>query len=112
MDLQDHLLDLIAPHRVGDEIMPGAKLAGASTELGLRLSFDVGGSDIHVEIAPSSEGTPFAARSRKLLFSYRVGRGLASVDPKLGAALCSVVARVASAREDDVLAAIQRDAEE
>jgi DNA repair photolyase len=110
MDLRDHLLDLLSPHRVGDEIVPGARLAGASTELGLRLSFDVGGDDIHVEIVPAPSTSRFAARSRRLLFSYRTGRGRAAIDPKLGAALCRAVARIAEAHEDRVLEAIERDA--
>ena len=110
MDLRRHLLELLAPSRIGDEVVPGARLTGASEELGLRLTFDVAGVDVHVEIALGELPGPAGARSRRLKFSYRAGSGDATVDPRAGIALCQAVARIAEGHEDAVLAAIERDA--
>ena len=38
MDLHRYLDDLVAPLEPGDELLPGVRYVGASTELGLRLS--------------------------------------------------------------------------
>ena len=52
MDLARHLLELMAPAKVGDSLAPGARWTGISTELGLRLVVDLGGVDVLVEVDP------------------------------------------------------------
>ncbi len=106
MDLRSHLLELIAPITVGDELVPGARLIGASTELGLRLIFDLGGTEIRVEVEPAAPGRRYAAKTERLLFSYRSSGG----NSELGLRLCQRVAALAAKREALVLAAIAEDA--
>jgi DNA repair photolyase len=110
MDLRQHILELVAPAKLGDEVVPGARLVGASTELGPRLTFDVAGQDVHVEVEPISPTRPSAARSARLMFSYRSGSGEIHVDPRLGQALCRAIARIAGPREDRVLDELARAA--
>ncbi|MFO0757157.1 MAG: radical SAM protein [Byssovorax sp.] len=112
MDLRRHILALVAPAGLGDEVVPGARLIGASTELGPRLTFDVGGQDVHVEVEPISPTRPSAARSARLMFSYRSGSGEIHVDPRLGQALCRAIAKIAGPQEDRVLDALSRAAAE
>lgn len=110
MDLVRHILSLVEPTRVGDELIPGATLVGASTELGPRLTFACRGQEIHVEVAPISPDRPSAARSGRLMFSYRAGTQDARVDSKAALALCQAVARAAAPREARVLDDIARAA--
>jgi DNA repair photolyase len=107
MDLRTELLALVAPAAIGDEVVPGARLVGASTELGLRLSFDVGDRVIHVEIAPVTPGARHAARTERLLLSYRSGDGEHHVPAERGLALCRDVAAAMRANEAAVLARIE-----
>jgi len=111
MDLHDYLVALVAP---GDgEVMPGARLVGTSSEHGPRLIFEVGGAKVLVEVAPADDagGGPkkHAARSKRLLFSYRAD-GPLPIDPKLGIALCRAVAARAGAREEAASAALAEGA--
>jgi DNA repair photolyase len=110
MDLATHLLALVAPLATGDEIAPGVRLASVSSELGLRITFDCSGREVHVEVAPEQEGGRFAARTNKLLFRYRDEGGRAGVDPRVGLALCRAVAARAALQEERVLDAIAREA--
>jgi DNA repair photolyase len=110
MDLRSHLLRLIAPAGVGDEILPGARLVGASTELGLRLTFEVGDQDVHVEVEPLAEGRRWAVRSEHVQYAYRVGDRANPIDEGLGLRLCRAVAARAAPLERAVLAAIAEDA--
>lgn len=110
MDLRRHLLTLVLPLRVGDEILPGARLLDSSEELGMRLTFAVGPIDVHVEVAAESEPLPFAARTRLLKFSYRAGSGEAAVPPAVGVALCKAVAAASQRNEQRFLEDIDRDA--
>jgi len=110
MDLRDHLLGLVAPAREGDEVAPGVVLRDASTELGLRLTFDLRGVPLHVEVSLVEEQRPYAARTAKLSFAYRADNGGEAVDGRAGVALCQLVAARAAKCQDDVLAAIARDA--
>jgi DNA repair photolyase len=110
MDLRAHILSLVAPARIGEELSPGIKLLGASTELGPRLTFLVEGREVHVDIEPVTADRPSAARSRRLMFSYRVMSGDERVPSTLGRALCLSVARAAERHEDAVLDAMERDA--
>lgn len=109
MDLREHLLALVAPHRIGDRIGPGV-LLGVSVELGLRLTFDAGGQDVHVEVALADESRRYAARTARLHLSYRVGDPGAQVDPAVGLDLCRAVASIAAPHEARVLAAIAAEA--
>lgn len=110
VDLRKELLSLVAPVEPGDALPDHrAVLEDASTELGLRLTFRIDGGRAHVEIAPADDGTPHAARSARLLFSYRSdGERL---EPLEGQALCRAVARLVETNEDAVLARIERAAE-
>lgn len=110
MDLRDHILRLVEPKKLGDELTPGARLTGASTELGPRLTFEVGGNDVHVDIEPVNPQRPSAARSGRLMFSYR-SSGAHPVDSRVGQALCRAVASVATLREDAVLNELSRAVE-
>ncbi len=104
MDVRDALLGLIAPTALGD-LVAGARVVDASTELGLRLTFeDARGREVHVEVDPLVGAARFAARSAHLAFSYRAGDARAPVDPALGLALARRVAELASANEDAFLA--------
>lgn len=88
----------------------GAVLVDASAELGLRLTFMLDGARVHVEVAREEDGSPHAARSRRLLFSYRAEGG--RIDRAQGQALCRAVAALATANEEAVLAAIRAGAAE
>lgn len=110
-DLRAHLVDLLAPHGPGDPIVLGARFVHASTELGLRLTFELGGRIVHVEVAPAEDERRFAVRTERLALSYRAasetGAGIARDE---GAALCRALAPLIASNEDRVLAAIARDA--
>lgn len=110
MDLDRHLLALIAPLGPGDEIALGARITSISTELGLRVTVSAGGREIHLEIARVEDGGRFAARSERLLFRYRDGAGRGDIDPALGLALCRALAERVRGRESAVLAEIEREA--
>ena len=71
MDLARHLLELMAPAKVGDSLAPGARWTGISTELGLRLVVDLGGVDVLVEVDPVDPARPFAVRTQHFAVSYR-----------------------------------------
>jgi DNA repair photolyase len=94
---------------IGDELTSGARLVGASTELGLRLTFAMADVDVHVEITPAQEEVRHAARTERLLLAYRSAAST-HVDSKVGEALCRAVATRIRPNEDRVLAAIARDA--
>jgi len=99
MELRDGLLALLAPLTVG-ESLGGAVLVCASTELGPRLTFEIDGARVHIEVFPSETERAHAARSERLLFAYRAG----DLDGERGQALCRAVASRASLNERNVLA--------
>lgn len=103
MDLRSHLLELVAPLGLGDALLPGVRLVRASTELGLRLTFEAPGATVHVELAPIGDVERYAARTERLAISYRSG-GAERVDAELGLRICRGVAEAVRAREDEVLA--------
>jgi DNA repair photolyase len=109
MELVDALVALLAPLAFGDELVPGVRLVRASTELGLRLTFDDGGRTVHVEVFPAEPPRPHAARSSALAFAYRVAREGPPLDPARGQALCRAVAERARTNEARVLAALRTD---
>jgi DNA repair photolyase len=125
MDLRAHLLDLVSPLRPGDEAMPGVRLLGVSTEVGLWLAFELPDGEVHVEVAPladrpgrSRSGEPphtirpsrFAARSRRFAISYRSEGGYNPIDPGLGLALCRAVAERVAKNEQRVAESLARRA--
>jgi len=109
MDLRRHLLDLFgAP--VGDEILPGVRLIGASTELGLRATVEWRQREVHIEVVPASEGGRYAARSGHFLFSYRAGGGEGQLDQAAAKGLCEELAAVAARNEAAVLKRLVEEA--
>ncbi|MEO5731278.1 MAG: hypothetical protein ABI134_11820, partial [Byssovorax sp.] len=101
MELRAHLLELLAPLRPGDELTPGARLLGISTEVGFWLAFALPGGGVSVEVAPIGEGR-FAARTARFAISYRAEGGRNPVDPRLGLALCRAVAERVAGNEERV----------
>jgi hypothetical protein len=107
MDLARRLLALLAPLRPGDEVAPGARLLGASTERGPRFRFSVGEREIEVELAPSDPLRPHAARTRHFLVSY-----VGTIPAADGLSLCRAVAALVAPREAELLAELAREAGE
>lgn len=101
MELRARLLELLAPLRPGDELTPGARLLGISTEVGFWLSFALPGGGVSVEVAPIGEGR-FAARTARFAISYRAEGGRNPIDPRLGLALCRAVAERVAGNEERV----------
>src|SRR5262245_15679487 len=112
MDLRSHLLELAAPLEPGDEILPGITLRGASTELGLRLTFSSDTGDLHVEVTPAEEGAPHAARTARLLLGYRSAGGAGRIEAELGLELCRAVASLVERNEARVLERIAEAADQ
>ena len=52
MELDAGLLRLVSPLALGDAIAPGVRLVRVSHDLGLRLTFEVEGCLLHIELAP------------------------------------------------------------
>ena len=105
MDLRAHLLELLAPLRPGEELVPGARLLGVSTEVGFWLTFELAKGEVQIEVAPLGEGR-FAARSARFAISYRNEGGRNRIDPALGLALCRSVAERVGRNEARVAAAL------
>lgn len=113
MDLRAHLLELLAPWRPGDEPLPDVRLEDASTELGLRLRFRIGGGGgerVWVDVTPIADARRFAARSPAFAFGYRTEGGRNLVDASLGLGLCKAIADRCAANEDRVLASLRAGA--
>ena len=108
MDLQAFLLELVAPLAPGDEALPGVRLLGASSELGMRIAFARGDERVNVEVWPVEEQERFAARSPQLAFSYR-SSATTPTDGELAMRLCRLVAERAADNEGRALEAL-RDA--
>lgn len=111
-DLRAALAALLAPHRPGDALAPDLRFVGASVELGLRLTFELGGRIVHVDVEPAPTATRWAARSGRLALSYRSGTssGGDHVTPDEGQALCVRVAGMLAPNEERVLAQLEADA--
>lgn len=105
MTLDEFLLALVAPARIGDELAPGVRLLGFSTELGPRLTLQVGEHELHVEIAPREPARPSAAQSPRLALSYRTSAS-APVDSALGVSLCRALAAIIAPNEEAALGAL------
>lgn len=112
IDLRARLLGLLGPVGLGDEVVPGARLVAASTEIGIRWTFEQGEQRVHVELTPAREGARHAARTRRLLLSYRLPPSVRD-DAGLvraGLALCQKLAPIVAAHEDAVLDSLAADA--
>ena len=111
MDLRAHLLELLAPLRPGEELTPGARLLGVSTEVGFWLTLQLPSGEVQIEVAPLGEGR-FAARTAQFAISYRDEGGRNRIDSALGLALCRAVAERVGRNEARVAEALaQRPAE-
>ena len=111
MELRAHLLELLAPLRPGDELTPGARLLGISTEVGFWLAFALPGGSVSGEVAPIGEGR-FAARTARFAISYRAEGGRNPIDPGLGLALCRAVAERVANNEERVAESLAAGARE
>jgi DNA repair photolyase len=111
LDLRAHLLELLAPLRPGEELVPGARLLGVSTEVGFWLTFELPGGEVQVEVAPLGEGR-FAARSSRFAVSYRDEGGRNRIDPGRGLALCRSVAERVGRNEERVAESLAQRARE
>lgn len=112
VDLGAHLLRLVAPLRPGEALdsndpeVRGFMLVGASTELGLRLSFAIADAPthprLHVELVPADVPGPHAVATAQLHLSYR-SPAAAPVPSMLGLRVCQAVAALVRANESAVL---------
>jgi DNA repair photolyase len=109
VDLGAHLLRLVAPLRPGDALVDGWTLVGASTELGLRLSFAPADAPahpcLHVELAPADAPGRFAVATARLHLSYR-SPAATPVPSTVGLRVCEAVAARVRANEGPVLDAL------
>ena len=102
MDARAALLELIAPLAIGDEVVPGARLARVSDDVGPRLVFALAdGGELDVEVSPAAAGLRHAARTAHLTLAYR-GR----VASATGAAVCAALAARIGDRGAGFLAAL------
>ncbi len=93
MDLHEFLHTLVQPLRVGDELTPGIRFEGTSSELGPRLCFDSSAGAIHVEVALLEHARQWAVTRGPWALSYRAGTSDAPIDAALGKRCCEAVAR-------------------
>jgi DNA repair photolyase len=105
--LRTHLLQLLAPFRAGDEVVPGARLVGVLLEIGLGWRFRTEVGDVNVEVALADDTERFAARTPRLALSYRA---VTSAPARACAELCEALVPIVARNEDTVLAAIEREA--
>lgn len=110
-DLEARLRQLVGGIGPGDELAPGLRLADVTTECGPRMTFETGGVRVHVEVARLAEGRRSAVQTRRLGLSYRFDEAVPEDRRRLGLEVCRAVAAAAGPREDEVLAALARDAE-
>ena len=105
MGLRAHLLQLLAPFHAGEEVVPGARLAGVLLEIGLGWRFHTQFGDVNVEVALADDTDRFAARTPRLALSYRA---ITTAPARSCAALCEalvpIVASTASSIERDAAA--------
>ncbi len=109
MRLHTHLLQLLAPFRAGDEVVPGACLVGVLLEIGLGWRFRTAEGDVNVEVALLADTERFAARTPRLALSYRA-MTVTPARSRAGSALCEALVPIVARNEDAVLAAIEREA--
>ena len=107
MGLRAHLLQLLAPFHAGEEVVPGARLAGVLLEIGLGWRFHTQFGDVNVEVALADDTDRFAARTPRLALSYRA---ITAAPARSCAALCEALVPIVARNEEAVLAAIEREA--
>jgi DNA repair photolyase len=105
--LRTHLLQLLAPHQAGDEVVPGVRLAGVLLEIGLGWRFHTQFGDVNVEVALADDSDRFAARTPRLALSYRA---ITAAPARSCVALCEALVPIVARNEEAVLAAIEHDA--
>ena len=112
LDLSARLLPLLGDARLGDEVLPGQRLVAASTELGIRWTFERSGQRIHIELSPARDGARYAARTPRLLIAYRLppSQRHDAAQASAGLALCHQLAPIIAQHEDAVLDAVEADA--
>jgi DNA repair photolyase len=108
--LHAHLLQLLAPFRTGDEIVPGVRLDGVLLEIGLGWRFRTEAGNVNVEVALLADTERFAARTPRLALSYRATTTRTATHADAGRALCEALVPIIARNEDAVLAAIEREA--
>jgi DNA repair photolyase len=111
VDLRAHLLELLAPLRPGEDLVPGARLLAISTEIGFWLTLELAKGEVQIEVAPLGEGR-FAARSAHHAISYRDEGGRNRIDPALGLSLCRAVAERVGRNEARVAESLAQRARE
>jgi DNA repair photolyase len=99
MDIRSNLVALLEPWSLDQEVLPGVRFVGASTELGMRLRFELNDGVLWVDVAPIEYAPAFAARSERLAFGYRTEGDRRVVDPQVGLELCRRVASRAKVNE-------------
>ncbi|MBK9265328.1 MAG: hypothetical protein IPM54_36780 [Polyangiaceae bacterium] len=109
MDIRSKLLALLSPWPLGHEVLPGARLSGASTELGMRLRFELEDGILWMDVAPIEYAKAHAARSERLAFGYRTEGDRRVIDPQFGLLLCRRVAAQATLNEERVFAAVEEE---
>src|SRR5436853_616180 len=109
MRLHAHLLQLLAPFRAGDEVVPGARLIGVLLEIGLGWRFRTEDGDVNVEVTLLADTERFAARTPRLALSYRAVT-VSAARSHAGKALCEALVPIVARNEEAVLAAIEREA--
>ncbi len=107
MELRQKLMALLAPLALGDELLPGARLAGASVELGMRLRLDTATGPLWIDVTPLERSRHHAAASDRLAFGYRTDGGKRGVDARFALAACQRVAALARSNEARVLADVE-----
>jgi DNA repair photolyase len=107
--LHSHLLQLLAPFRAGDEVVPGARLVGVLLEIGLGWRFRTEEGDVNVEVTLLADTERFAARTPRLALSYRAMTATPARS-HAGKALCEALVPIVARNEDTVLGAIEREA--
>lgn len=112
MALHRFLLQLVHPTEIGQALVPGAKLLRVSTELGLRLTFEVAGRNIHVEVFPKEPRRKHAAESEQLLFAYRSDGLSGAKFESVGKQLCEAVAQRARVHEASALESMEERAQQ
>lgn len=103
-DVRSALLSLLAPVEPGGSLGDGVTLVDASTESGLKLTLEIAGEVVEVDVAPKSAGRRAAAASARWTFGYRTGDKRAPLDTALGTKVVTLVAQHV-ARNEEALAA-------
>lgn len=105
LELSARLLALLGDVRLGDEVLPGQRLVAASTELGIRWTFERNGQRLHVELSQARVGARYAARTSRLLIAYRLppSQRQDAAHASAALALCQQLAPIIAQHEDAVL---------